>query len=306
MLNVMKNQDNVNIAILETIIPEVSKVIFGKNHELKLALACILARGHLLIEDVPGVGKTTFVMSLAKVLGLEMNRIQFTNDLLPADVLGSNLFDQKTGTFKFHKGPIFAEVVLGDELNRASPKSQSAFLQAMEERMVSIDGTTYQLPDPFFIFATQNPQSQVGTNPLPESQLDRFLFCLSLGYPSQESERALLLGGNPREKIKEMPSLLNGAAIKSLQSQTDKIAASIHLIKYVQNILAEGRSRNLNLSPRAGLQWIQAAKAWALLEKRSMVLPEDIKTLAVPVLVHRIANQDKNTIDQLIRDVNVP
>jgi MoxR-like ATPase len=281
------------------------KIIYGKDQELKLALASLLARGHLLIEDIPGMGKTTFVMCLAKLLGLKMNRIQFTNDLLPADILGTNIYDPKTTSFHFHPGPIFAEIVLGDELNRASPKSQSAFLQAMEERRVTIDGKNFDLPKPFFIIATQNPQTQVGTYPLPESQLDRFMMRLVLGYPDALSEKRILTDGDPRPRIESLTPIMSHDDLFEIQNQVDRVHVSEALIQYVQDLLKFSRSRGTGLSPRAGLILIQAAKAWAFINGRQLVLPEDIQEIAPAVMSHRLNSQHMRT-EEIIRSVAIP
>lgn len=291
---------------LQQFAEEARKVIHGKDHELRLALTTLLANGHLLIEDMPGMGKTTFVMCLARLLGLRSSRIQFTNDLLPSDVLGGNIFDPKNATFIFHKGPIFADIVLGDELNRASPKSQSAFLQAMEERAVSMDGQTYPLPTPFFIIATQNPQTQAGTYPLPESQLDRFLMKLSLGYPDRKAEAEILSGGDPREHIGELRPLFNSHEIVEIQERVKRVVTAKPLIDYVQDLLVASRQRGRGLSPRAGLMLLQAARAWAYLQGRDLVLPEDIQDVAIPTLAHRLSSQDHAEIKNLIAQVKIP
>ncbi len=290
----------------QTFLNEAKKVVFGKDQELKLALAALIARGHLLIEDIPGMGKTTFVTCISQLLGLKMSRIQFTNDLLPADILGANIFDQKTQEFRFLQGPIFAEIVLGDELNRASPKSQSAFLQAMEERHVSIDGKLHNLPEMFCIIATQNPNTQIGTYPLPESQLDRFLMRLSLGYPDRAAEAELLKGGDPRQKIAQLPAVFSHSELRRLQNDVAAIHASSALIDYTQDILSTARAKNYPLSPRAGLLLLQAARAWAMLDARDHVMPEDIQDVAGPVLSHRLPHTRTSAISELIAEVRVP
>lgn len=307
MANVLKIENRPgNNDICSRFITEAGKVVYGKDHELKLALATLLARGHLLIEDIPGMGKTTFVSCMAKLLGLKLSRVQFTNDLLPSDIIGASIYDPKSGEFRFTQGPIFAEVVLGDELNRASPKSQSAFLQAMEERAVSIDGKIHSLPNPFFIIATQNPQSQIGTHPLPESQLDRFLMKFSLGYPDRESESELLKGGNPRDRIEQLPILFSKEELLQIQKEVDQVHVSDAIVEYVQEILIQARVKNYPLSPRAGLLLLQAAKAWAFLNNRAFVIPEDIQDIATPALSHRIPRAEPTTISKLIADVPVP
>jgi len=282
-----------------------SQLILGKEHELRLALACLLARGHLLIEDLPGMGKTTLVMVLAKLLGLSLRRVQFTNDILPADILGTNLYDPQTKKFDFHPGPIFAELVLADELNRATPKTQSACLQAMEERSVTIDGTTHALPDPFFLIATQNPMDQAGTYPLPESQLDRFTMRISLGAPSKNAEIEILRQGDSRTRVENETPILSKAELLKRQLEAQKVFVSDSLLTYVQDILGTSRriAKKGGLSPRAGLLLLNAARAWAYLEGRSMVLPDDVKSVAKAVLSHRLTEGQLNRLssgDELV------
>jgi MoxR-like ATPase len=288
---------------LEQVLREAETVIYGKSTELRLALAAFLADGHLLVEDIPGVGKTTFVSCLAQLLGLQLSRIQFTNDLLPGDILGASIFNEVERKFEFHSGPIFAEFVLGDELNRANPKTQSAFLQAMEERRVAVDGKIHQLPEPFLIVCTQNPQSQIGTYPLPESQLDRFMFRLSLGYPDAESETRLLTDENPRLRIAKLKSVMNGQDFVALQKRSQQTAIAPTVVKYVQSLLAHSRVNGLGLSPRAGMLLLQAAKSWAFLDGRDFVLPEDIQILAPYVFDHRFNAVTPMKADQLIKSV---
>ena len=266
-------------------------IILGKGHELRLALACLIARGHLLIEDVPGVGKTTLAHVLARLIGLQFQRIQFTSDLLPADILGVSIFDRGTSAFRFHPGPVFAQLILADEINRATPKTQSALLEAMEERQVTADGETFALPEPFFVIATQNPAHQIGTFPLPESQLDRFLLRIRLGYPDRAAERALLLGEDRRELLERQPAVASPAALVELQHAAQRVHVSEALVDYVQALL--GTTRNSpelanGLSPRAGLGLIAAARAWALLDGRDHVLPDDVQTLFPHVAAHRL------------------
>ena len=296
-------------------IEEASKLILGKPQELKLALACLLSRGHILMEDLPGMGKTTFVMVISHLLGLKLSRVQFTNDILPADILGTNIYDRDSKSFTFHPGPIFSEVVLGDELNRATPKTQSAFLQAMEERAVTVDGTTHSLPEPFFLIATQNPTDQAGTYPLPESQLDRCMMRISLGYPSKQSEMGILKAGDSRNKIMAAPQVLNGARLVETQKKVDEIHISDALVEYVQLILEKSRQLDSmgGLSPRAGLLLISAAKSWAYLEGRSMVLPEDIKAIAPAVLSHRLnggqltrLSSGDEVVQKMLSEIAVP
>lgn len=290
-----------------------SQVIFGKEQQFRLALCSVLARGHILIEDPPGMGKTTFVKVLAKLLGLDMSRIQFTNDLLPADILGTNIYRSQTEDFVFKKGPIFSQIILGDELNRASPRTQSAFLQAMEEGIVSVEGITYELPNPFLIIATQNPMDQSGVFPLPESQLDRFLICLSMGYPDSSNELELLKNGDTNQNLKSLQSITNEAEILQWQKNVQEVKASDDLLAYVLNLVQKSRLRNEaeGFSPRAGLSLVAAAKAWAYLEQRDYVLPEDIKTLAPYVLAHRMGANSSRTdankyIEELLATTEIP
>ena len=228
-------------ALIRPVLDALERIVIGKSRQLQLSLACLLARGHLLIEDVPGVGKTTLAHALAKTLGLSYQRIQFTSDLLPADVLGVSVFDRDSGRFEFHKGPVFAQLVLADEINRATPKAQSALLEAMEERQVTADGTTYALPAPFFVVATQNPAHQIGTFPLPESQLDRFLMQIELGYPGPSDERQLLVNGERRALLEQQPAVLSHDALLRLQEQVQKVHVSEPLLDYVQALLAYTR-----------------------------------------------------------------
>ena len=267
------------------------RIILGKPEAVRLALTCLLARGHLLIEDVPGVGKTTLAHALAQVLGLAWQRVQFTSDLLPADILGVSVFDAASGNFTFRKGPVFTQLLLADEVNRASPKTQSALLEAMEERQVSVDVTTYRLPDPFFVVATQNPFEQLGTFRLPESQLDRFLMRISLGYPDAANERALLADGDRRDLLAGMAPLLNADGVRELQAAAQAVHVSPKLLEYVQALIASTRQRNdvlLGLSPRAGQGLVRAARAWALLASRDMVIPEDVQAVFAAVASHRL------------------
>jgi len=273
---------------IDDLIHAVGKIILGKDDVVRLAIACLLARGHLLFEDQPGVGKTMLSQALAQALGLQFRRVQFTSDLLPADILGASMLDRDTGTFIFHRGPIFAQVLLADEINRATPKTQSALLEAMEEGKVTSDGHTHTLPDPFFVIATQNPSTQTGTYTLPESQLDRFLMRLGLGAPNREAERALLQGQDRRELLRSMPSTLTTADLHALQSWTRAVHVSPALLDYLQDLLAASRALGHGLSPRAGLSLLAAARAWALINGRPMVLPEDIQAVGIPVMAHRL------------------
>jgi MoxR-like ATPase len=276
---------------LAAVIDRAGEFILGKEHSIKLALTCLLARGHLLIEDLPGVGKTILSSVLARSLGLEFSRIQFTSDLLPADILGVSVYERESGGFTFHPGPIFSQVVLCDEINRATPKTQSALLEAMEEEQVTIEGKTYPLPHPFFVIATQNPSYQLGTFPLPESQLDRFLMVISLGYPERSAERALLAGRERREMLHELQAVITPDQLVALQQQVKTVHASDALIDYVQALLEFSRQSPyyLNgLSPRAGLALLGAARAWALLNGRQHVMPEDVQQVLPHVAAHRL------------------
>ncbi len=275
----------------EAVVAAAGQVILGKERQIRLAMACILARGHLLIEDVPGVGKTTLSHALAKLLGLDYQRIQFTSDLLPADIIGVSIFDRETSTFRFHPGPIFAQIILADEINRASPKAQSALLEAMEEHQVTAEGATRPLPEPFFVIATQNPLHQVGTFPLPESQLDRFLMRISLGYPDAKAERELLRGAERRDLIAHLPPAMTGGQLKELQEAVPTMQASDALIDYVQALVHHSRVSprfTQGLSPRAGVAVLRAAQAWAMMEGRRQVLPEDVQAILPPVVGHRL------------------
>ena len=270
---------------------QVASIIVGKDLQIRQALACLLAGGHLLVEDVPGVGKTTLAHALAISLGLRFNRIQFTSDLLPADVNGISIYDREQNGFVFHPGPIFTQVLLADEINRATPKTQSGLLEAMEERQVSADGVTRELPAPFFVIATQNPTHQIGTFPLPESQLDRFLMCLSLGYPDAAAERALLLGEDRRALLKTLPAAMTSNELAEAQQSLRALHVAPTLAGYVQRLAAASRQNGMfaeGLSPRAAIALLQAARAWAALEGRNHVLPEDVQAVLAPVCAHRL------------------
>ena len=276
---------------LHKVIQETEQVILGKPHQIKLALACLLARGHLLIEDLPGVGKTTLAHVLARTLGLHFQRIQFTSDMLPADIVGVSVYQRETSDFKFHPGPIFAQMILADEINRATPKTQSALLEAMEEQQVTIEGVSHALPVPFFVIATQNPSNQIGTFPLPESQLDRFLMRIQLGYPDAQAERGLLAGVDRREMVARLTPQMETAELLALQQQSRQITVSPALLDYVQAILRHTRESARfvhGLSPRAGLSLLAAARAWALLDGRSAVIPEDVQAVLPGVASHRL------------------
>jgi MoxR-like ATPase len=282
-------------ASLARVLEVLETVILGKPAQLRLCLACLLARGHLLIEDVPGVGKTTLAHALAHVLGLAWQRVQFTSDLLPADIIGVSVFDRARQRFDFRQGPVFTQLLLADEVNRASPRTQSALLEAMEERQISADGTTYALPEPFFVVATQNPHEQLGTFALPESQLDRFLMRIRLGYPDAAHERALLRGGERREILAGITPLLSAAALLRMQRTVRGLHIADALLDYTQVLIARTRERpdlKLGLSPRAGQGLIRAAQAWAYLGQRSAVLPEDVQAVLPAVIAHRLEGRD--------------
>ena len=276
---------------LHAVARQVGQVIVGKELQVRQSLVCLLAGGHLLLEDLPGVGKTTLSHALALSLGLQFNRIQFTSDLLPADVAGVSIYERELNAFSFHPGPIFTQVLLADEINRATPKTQSGLLEAMEERQVSADGVTRPLPEPFFVIATQNPTHQVGTFPLPESQLDRFLMCISLGYPDAAAERALLMGEDRRQMLKHLAPAMTPAELQAAQQSLRQVHAAPALIDYVQALAQASRHNGFfaeGLSPRAALALLQAARAWAALEGRDHVLPEDVQAVLVPVCAHRL------------------
>ncbi len=291
---------------IEASLNELNNIILGKEQQVRLALTCILASGHLLLEDLPGMGKTTLAHALSKVLGLDYKRIQFTSDLLPADLIGASVFDATASTFSFHRGPIFSSIFLADELNRATPKAQSALLEAMEEGQVSVDGETHVLPQPFFVIATQNPQSQSGTFPLPESQLDRFMFRLSLGYPDPSVERALLKGGQGRSALNNVQQILNTESLQQIQRLIPQIKVSDTLLDYVQRLIAQTRQDELcqlGLSPRGAIALVTSAQCWALLQGRSHVMPEDVQAVFVAVAGHRIVGKKETQGDQLARHI---
>lgn len=300
--------------LIDAFTRQIGEVIVGKAEAVKLAVSCLLARGHLLIEDIPGVGKTTLSQALARSLGLEFQRIQFTSDLLPADILGNSIFDRNEQRFTFHPGPLFSQVVLIDEVNRATAKTQSALLQAMEENHISVDGITYELPDPFFVIATQNPQHQVGTFPLPESQLDRFLMRIELGVPDRASERAMLLGIDRRQMLKELKPVFSAETLRDLKAAVRKVHTSPALLDYLQDLLDASRQRHSSgLSPRAGLALLHASQSWALMHGREMVLPEDIQAVGLAVMSHRLGHDvqqpgesGRTLAETLLRNVPVP
>ena len=304
-------------AKLHDVAQQVNQIVVGKPHQVRQALVCLLAGGHLLIEDVPGVGKTTLAHALALSLGLQFNRVQFTSDLLPADVIGVSIFDRESAAFVFHPGPVFTQVLLGDEINRATPKTQSALLEAMEEHQVTTDGVTRDLPQPFFVIATQNPTHQIGTFQLPESQLDRFLMCLSLGYPDAGAERALLMGADRRSMLKALRSAMQPEELLTARAALARIHTSDTLIDYVHALVLASRQSGLfqeGLSPRAAIALVQAARAWAALEGRDHVIPEDVQAVLVPVTAHRlrplkssagIALASRDLVAQLMKTVAV-
>jgi MoxR-like ATPase len=277
--------------VLTNAIARLNEIVVGKELEIRLCLTCLVARGHLLIEDQPGVGKTTLAHALARVLGLTYQRIQFTSDLLPADVIGVSVFDRETASFRFHKGPVFSQLILADEVNRANPKAQSALLEAMEEGQVTADGSTYPLPSPFFVIATQNPSHQIGTFPLPESQLDRFLMRIQLGYPDAAVERALLTGRDRRDLLQELDPVLDPATLAEMQQRVPAVHVAPALLDYLQALIAYSREAPVfetGLSPRAAIGLLRAAQAWTMLDGRNSVLPEDVQAVLAAVAVHRL------------------
>ncbi len=293
----------------------IEDIILGKPKQIRLAACCLIARGHCLIEDLPGVGKTILSQSIARVFGLHFQRIQFTSDLLPADILGVSIFDAGKQTFKFHPGPVFAHFVLADEINRATPKTQSALLEAMEERQITVEGSTYPLDEPFFVVGTQNPLDQSGTFPLPESELDRFMMRITLGYPDQAAERALLAGGNPRARLHEIEPAVSVERFIEIQAVVDNIHCSESLLHYVQHLIQATRNPGLfiyGVSPRAGLAIIQASKAWALMSGRSHVEPGDVQAVFAAIVNHRLTVSEVHSrpaldlINDLLEQIPIP
>ncbi len=281
----------------EKVLASVSTVVVGKDHQIRLALACLLARGHLLIEDLPGMGKTTLAQAMAGALGLNYSRIQFTSDLLPADIVGVSVYDRNNGAFEFHPGPVFSNLVLADEINRTTPKTQSALLEAMAEGQVSVEGETRRLPAPFFVIATQNPNTQFGTFPLPESQLDRFLMCIELGYPDPAVERQLLSGADPRLRLAHLEACVTPEQLLEMQDLVSAVKVSESLIDYVQRLVAHTRGEEgfeFGLSPRAAMAVVQSARAWSLIHGRQYVIPEDVQAVFLAVATHRLLTRDRN------------
>ena len=315
----MLDQTNTTIesllADINSAIAATEEIILGKPLQIRLTICCLLARGHCLIEDLPGVGKTTLSQTIAHVFGLDFNRIQFTSDLLPADILGVSIFDPKKQIFVFHPGPVFAHFVLADEINRATPKTQSALLEAMEERQITVEGTTRKLEEPFFVIGTQNPLDQSGTFPLPESQLDRFMMRIKLGYPDAEAERALFAGGNPRDKLDQITAVVSIDRFLEIQQAVENIHCSGPLIQYVQDLIQATRNPGLfvyGISPRAGLAIIRASKAWALMSGRDYIEPGDVKAIFAVVTGHRLTPTDQHSeptdalVENLLEVVPIP
>ena len=302
-------------SLIASIRQQLQSVIVGKEQEIDACIACLLAGGHLLIEDVPGVGKTTLAQALARTFGLAFSRVQFTSDLMPSDLSGVSVFERTSERFVFHRGPLFTQVLLADEINRASPKTQSALLEAMEERQVSVDGETRALPVPFFVIATQNPLDQSGTNPLPESQLDRFLMRVSLGYPDRASERQLLSGADRRAQLAHLPGLLSAEQLRQLQDAVQAVHAAPALLDYLQDLIDATRTGTWfvqGLSPRAGMAVLRAAKAQAFLEGRDFVAPDDLRRVLPVTVAHRVvpaADSGRTALQQveaLLRAVKLP
>ncbi|MBI2803074.1 MAG: MoxR family ATPase [Gammaproteobacteria bacterium] len=296
------------------LVAQAGQIILGQDENLKLALTCLVAGGHLLLEDLPGVGKTTLAHTLARLSGLEFQRLQFTSDLLPADIVGTSIYHRERHAFELHQGPVFTQVLLADEVNRATPRAQSALLEAMEEQQVSIEGKTHPLPRPFFVIATQNPRDQIGTYPLPESQLDRFLMRLSLGYPAPSAERELLRGQDRRSLLATLDPVLDAATLCQLQAQVDTVHVAEPLLDYVQALLKYSRHDVefvQGLSPRAGMGLLRAARAWALVNGRGHVVPEDVQRVLPKVVTHRLQALDlavpvSRLVTRLLEAVAIP
>jgi MoxR-like ATPase len=312
-MSVKPVKNTITADLISSMTYQLNSILLGKDKCVKLSLACILAKGNLLIEDLPGMGKTTLAHGLAAVLALQFKRVQFTSDLLPGDVLGASIFNPKTSEFEFRAGPIFTQILLADEINRSSPKTQSALLEAMSENQVTVDGVSHQLDEHFFVIATQNSQHQTGTFPLPESQLDRFMMRISLGYPDSKSERELLKGVDPKQRLASLKPGLSLQALKQLQDIVGNISVSDSLLDYFQRLLTYTRESgdfSHGLSPRAALAWLHCAKAWALIHQRQYVVPEDIQQLMLPVVGHRLLPSEletvaRNVVDKIVRSVPV-
>lgn len=283
---------------LGSAVAEISRVLYGKEETIKLSLCCLLARGHLLIEDLPGLGKTTLASAVGKVTGLDYRRVQFTSDMLPADLTGFSMLDKETGKFEFQQGPVFCQLLLADEINRSSPKTQSALLEAMEERQVSTDGVSHALPSPFFVIATQNPFSLAGTFPLPESQLDRFLMRISMGYPDSTDERQILAGSDPRSLMDELNVVLDSTELVRLQELVSQVKTSEVVLDYVQRLIEGTRVGGdfvHGISPRGGMALVQCSRAWALISGRNYVTPDDVQAVVAPVFGHRLTNSSSGS-----------
>lgn len=297
------------------IVMQISAIVLGKEDQIRLALACLFARGHLLIEDIPGIGKTTLAKALSKCLGLQFRRAQFTSDMLPGDILGTSIFDQKQSVFLFHPGPIFTQVLLADEINRATPKTQSALLEAMEEQQVTIEGETRGLESPFFVIATQNPLEQYGTFPLPESQLDRFLMRIELGYPDRMAEKKLLKSENIKDLLTDMSACIMSENVLEIQQRIGGVHISDALLNYIQDILAFTRTSShfhMGLSPRAGMAITQAARSWSYISGRDYVLPEDVQQIMPWVVGHRLRSKEdleempRQRLTTILSEVPIP
>ncbi len=301
--------------LINQLIADIGKVLLGKEQQIKLALTCLFARGHLLLEDLPGMGKTTLAHALANVLGLNYKRVQFTSDLLPADILGVSIFDRNSNQFSFHPGPVFTQVLLADEINRTTPKTQSALLEAMAEYQVTIDGETRELPQPFFVIATQNPITQSGTFPLPESQLDRFLMRIELGYPDRQAELEIYRGNDPSRGLSSLKGRITTEQLQQVQAAVDKVAASDGLLDYVQRLVEFTRTEaefSLGISPRGALALLRCAKTWALIHGRKHVIPEDIQAVMPSVVAHRVRDAANYTdqsgyalVERILNEVDV-
>lgn len=299
----------------QDIVKQISAIVLGKEDQIRLALTCLFARGHLLIEDIPGIGKTTLAKALSRCLGLKFRRVQFTSDMLPGDILGTSIFDSKQGTFTFHPGPIFTQVLLADEINRATPKTQSALLEAMEEQQVTIEGETRLLESPFFVIATQNPLEQYGTFPLPESQLDRFLMRIELGYPDRPAEQKLLRNSSTKGLLTSMKASILSENVLDIQMQIERVHVSDALLNYIQDILEFTRTSkhfHIGLSPRAGMAVMQAARSWAYINGRDFVLPEDVQRIMPWVVGHRLRSKEsleeipKSRLATILSEVPIP